>query len=584
MSNVGFGVAPGTVLGIVGRSGSGKSTITRLLQGIARDYSGQINIDGFDLRDINLTHLRRNFGVVLQDNFLFRGTVAENILAGRPGLTLTDAIHAARLAGAVEFIEKLPNGYETLIEEGSPNLSGGQRQRLAIARALVHDPRVLILDEATSALDPESEALVNANIARMAAGPYDADHLAPPVIARRLRRHPGDGPGTRRRHRPAQRSAAALRDLPEPLAPAEPSPHRSAMNANQGVRAMSVTIARRADAALLEFKSPTAAVVARPIPRSARTTTWVVAGATLSAIAVMGLYPVDKVVTVPGKVVAGVPNIVVQPLDTAIVQQISVHEGQIVHAGDRLATLDPTFAAADATASDAQVASLRAEVDRLEAESEDRPYSGDGSQPSQIQAMIYAQRHAEMQAKLENYAQRIAGLNVKLEQSSTDINSYVEQFRVAQTKESMRRELEHLQVGSRLNTLDADAQRAEVQRALQAAVAARKSARAELDGMIAERDAHTVQFKTEVSQQLAEQGRKLADAEDQARKASLRRRLTVLLADRDAIVLNVAKVSVGSVVQSGDELIKLVPADAPLQIEASIPGAKPASSTPATTP
>ena len=170
LHQVGFGIAPGTVLGIVGRSGSGKSTVTRLLQGITRDYSGQISIDGFDLRDINLAHLRRNFGVVPQDNFLFRGSVAENILAGRPGLTLSDAVHAAGLAGAAEFIEKLPNGYETLIEEGSPNLSGGQRQRLAIARALVHDPRVLILDEATSALDPESEALVNANIARMAAG------------------------------------------------------------------------------------------------------------------------------------------------------------------------------------------------------------------------------------------------------------------------------------------------------------------------------------------------------------------------------------------------------------------------------
>jgi ATP-binding cassette subfamily B protein len=144
--------------------------MTRLLQGIARDYQGHVSIDGIDLRDINLAHLRRSLGVVLQENFLFRGTIAANILAGRPGLTLADAVHASRLAGAAEFIERLPNGYETIIEEGSPNLSGGQRQRLAIARALVHDPRILILDEATSALDPESEALVNANLARMARG------------------------------------------------------------------------------------------------------------------------------------------------------------------------------------------------------------------------------------------------------------------------------------------------------------------------------------------------------------------------------------------------------------------------------
>jgi hemolysin D len=334
---------------------------------------------------------------------------------------------------------------------------------------------------------------------------------------------------------------------------------------------MSITTPRQADAALLEFESPTAAVVARPIPRSAQMTTWVVAGAILSAIAVMGLYPIDKVVTVPGKVVATVPNIVVQPLDTSIIRQISVHEGQIVHAGERLAMLDPTFAAADAAASDVQVASLRAEVNRLEAESEGRPYTGDGSQPSQIQALIYSQRHAEMQAKLENYAQRIASLRAKVAQTSTDISAYAEQYRVAQTKENMRRQLEHMQVGSRLNTLDADAQRAEVERALQAAFATHTSAHAELDGMIAERDAYIEQFRTGVSQQLAEQGRKLADAEEQARKAALRRRLMVMHADQDAIVLNVAKVSVGSVVQSGDQLITLVPADAPLQVETSIP-------------
>ncbi|MGE0416574.1 MAG: peptidase domain-containing ABC transporter [Acetobacteraceae bacterium] len=170
LDRVTFSVPAGTMLGIVGRSGSGKSTMTRLLQGINREYSGFLKIDGADLREINLRHLRSSFGTVLQENFLFRGTIRENILAGRPGLTLEDAVRAARLAGAEEFIERMPNGYETYIEEGSPNLSGGQRQRLAIARALISDPRILILDEATSALDPESEALVNANLLRIARG------------------------------------------------------------------------------------------------------------------------------------------------------------------------------------------------------------------------------------------------------------------------------------------------------------------------------------------------------------------------------------------------------------------------------
>ena len=170
LDKVSVSIPAGTMVGVVGRSGSGKSTLTRLLQGINREYTGFLKIDGIELREINLTHLRRSYGVVLQDNFLFRGTIRDNITAGRPGLTLDDVVRAARLAGAEEFIERLPGGYDTFIEEGSANLSGGQRQRLAIARAVIVDPKLMILDEATSALDPESEALVNANLTRLGKG------------------------------------------------------------------------------------------------------------------------------------------------------------------------------------------------------------------------------------------------------------------------------------------------------------------------------------------------------------------------------------------------------------------------------
>jgi ATP-binding cassette subfamily B protein len=170
LERVSFDIPAGTMLGVVGRSGSGKSTVTRLLQGINREYQGFIKLDGADLRDIELRHLRQSFGVVLQSNFLFRGSIRDNIVAGRPGLTLADAVTAARLSGAEEFIERMPSGYDTYVEEGSPNLSGGQAQRLAIARALIRDPRILILDEATSSLDPESEAVVSANLLRIARG------------------------------------------------------------------------------------------------------------------------------------------------------------------------------------------------------------------------------------------------------------------------------------------------------------------------------------------------------------------------------------------------------------------------------
>lgn len=170
LDQVTFTIPQGTIFGVMGRSGSGKTTVTRLLQKLHSCQEGIIKIDGHDLREIDLDHLRASIGVVLQESFLFRGTIRENIAAAKSHATLEEVMRAARLAGATEFIEKLPKGFDTVLEEGSSNLSGGQRQRLAIARALLVDPPILILDEATSALDAESEAIVNANLMSIASG------------------------------------------------------------------------------------------------------------------------------------------------------------------------------------------------------------------------------------------------------------------------------------------------------------------------------------------------------------------------------------------------------------------------------
>ncbi|MCP3880987.1 MAG: peptidase domain-containing ABC transporter [Sulfitobacter sp.] len=165
-----FTLPAGKVVGVVGRSGSGKTTLTRLIQGLYPVQEGVIRLDGVDIREIDLAHLRQHIGVVLQEDFLFRGTVRENLAVTKPTAGFEEIVAAARIAGAEEFIERLPQGYDTLLEENGTNLSGGQKQRLAIARALLPQPRILILDEAASSLDPESEAIFLNNLNLLAAG------------------------------------------------------------------------------------------------------------------------------------------------------------------------------------------------------------------------------------------------------------------------------------------------------------------------------------------------------------------------------------------------------------------------------
>ena len=163
-------IRPGEVLGIVGRSGSGKSTLTKLIQRLYVPEQGRVLVDGIDIGLIDAAQLRRQVGVVLQENLLFNRSVRENIAIADPAAPLGDVMEAARMAGAHEFISDLPEGYDTVVGEQGGSLSGGQRQRVAIARALFTNPRILILDEATSALDYESEAIIQRNMASICRG------------------------------------------------------------------------------------------------------------------------------------------------------------------------------------------------------------------------------------------------------------------------------------------------------------------------------------------------------------------------------------------------------------------------------
>ncbi len=167
---VSFAVEPGQIIGIVGRSGSGKSTIAKLMQRLYVPERGRIVVDGVDLMQVDPAWLRRQVGVVLQENFLFNASVRDNIALTDPGLAMEQVMQAAKLAGAHEFILELADGYDTMIGEHGCTLSGGQRQRIAIARALVANPRILMFDEATSALDYESEAVIQRNMAEICHG------------------------------------------------------------------------------------------------------------------------------------------------------------------------------------------------------------------------------------------------------------------------------------------------------------------------------------------------------------------------------------------------------------------------------
>ena len=326
--------------------------------------------------------------------------------------------------------------------------------------------------------------------------------------------------------------------------------------------------------ALLEFELPTEALIEVPVKPAARNILWTIVSAIFACMAVSALFPMDMVVTGSGRVVSLRATNVVQPLETAIVRAINVREGQKVHAGEVLARLDPTFSGADVSALQANVKSFQAEVDRLTAEASGTPYQPTSTDASTaLQVAVFGQRQAQYRYQMESYNQKVSGLQAQLIRSEHDVKAFGERVQIASGLESKRRELERLQVGSQMNRMVAEDQRIEMERNLTQAQGSAERARRDLQQMMAERDGFEQQWKAKISEDLTLRTRSLSDASESLRKATLRRDLVDLRADQDAVVLTVAKVSVGSVMQSGDPLITLVPTSAPLEVETRIAAA-----------
>jgi len=322
----------------------------------------------------------------------------------------------------------------------------------------------------------------------------------------------------------------------------------------------------------LEYLPDGAAIEHAPLPRAARSTLYVLAGLLVTLVLWAGLAQVDRIVTAGGRLVTTAPLVVAQPLETAVVRGVDVQVGDQVRAGDRLATLDPTFAAADLADLTAKLASVEAQIGRLRAEldgSDYTPFPGNPDAP--VQAAILERRRAEYRSRLTSLDEKAGQLDSAIAASRRAQAGLAERLAVVGEVEDIRRQLQERQTGSRLTYLEARVERLRMRDELVALQDREQASAHELRGVQADRAAFIDEWRRKTAEELVEQTRQRATLVEQIAKAERRRSLVTLTAPVDAVVLEVAKRSVGSVIREAEPLVTLVPADVPLEVEADIP-------------
>jgi HlyD family secretion protein len=322
----------------------------------------------------------------------------------------------------------------------------------------------------------------------------------------------------------------------------------------------------------LDYLPDGAAIEHAPLPWLARSTLYVLAGLLVALVLWAGFAQVDRIVTAGGRLVTTAPLVVAQPLETAVVRGVDVQVGDRVRAGDRLATLDPTFAAADLADLTAKLTSVEAQIGRLRAELDGGDFTPAAGNPdAAVQAAILERRRAEYRSRLASLDEKAGQLDSSIAASRRAQVGLAERLAVVGEVEDIRRQLQERQTGSRLTWLEARIERLRMRDDLVALQDREQTSAHELRGVQADRAAFIDEWRRKTAEELVEQTRQRATLVEQIAKAERRRSLVTLTAPVDAVVLEVAKRSVGSVIKEAEPLVTLVPADVPLEVEAEIP-------------